>query len=68
MNDDFEHVRTVLRSFMLEMNHWEKDFYKKKHSALESGGDVSEIDGRARKDLSAILEKLAFQEKQIKVA
>ncbi|WP_175813570.1 NTF2 fold immunity protein [Burkholderia contaminans] len=48
---------------MLEMNHWEKDFYKKKHSALESGGDVSEIDGHARKDFSAILEKWAFQEK-----
>lgn len=59
----FEQARTELRSFMLEMNQWEKDFYKKKHSALENGGDVSEIDGRARKDLSAILEKWAFQEK-----
>lgn len=48
---------------MLEMNQWEKDFCKKKPNALESGGDVSEIDGRARKDLSAILEKWAFQEK-----
>ncbi|RQU30075.1 hypothetical protein DF147_32525 [Burkholderia cenocepacia] len=67
MNDDFEQARTALRSFMLEMNQWERDFYKKKHSALESGGDVSEIDDRARKDLSAILEKLALQEKQTKV-
>ncbi|WP_175037133.1 NTF2 fold immunity protein [Burkholderia contaminans] len=38
-------------------------FCKKKHSALESGGDVSEIDGHARKDILAILEKWAFQEK-----
>ncbi|MDF0505704.1 NTF2 fold immunity protein [Burkholderia cenocepacia] len=63
MSDDFEQARTALRSFMLEMNQWEKDFYKKKHCALESGGDVSEIDGPARKDLSAILEKWAFREK-----
>ncbi|NTZ88154.1 hypothetical protein FCJ61_35500 [Burkholderia metallica] len=63
MNDAFEQVRTALRSFMIEMSHWEKDFYKKKRGALESGGDVSEIDDRARKDLSAILDKWVFQEK-----
>ena len=40
-----------------------KDFCEKKHSALKSGGDVSGIDDRARKNLSAILEKWAFQEK-----
>ena len=51
MSDDFEQARTALRSFMLEMNQWEKDFYKKKHCALESGGDVSD------------LEKWAFREK-----
>ena len=63
MNDNVEQARAALRSFMLEMNQWEKDFYEKKHSALKSGGDVSGIDDRARKDLSAILEKWAFQEK-----
>ncbi|WP_159068959.1 NTF2 fold immunity protein [Burkholderia metallica] len=63
MDANIEQARSALRSFMLEMNEWEKDFYKKKRSALESGGDVSEIDDRARKDLSAILEKWAFQEK-----
>jgi len=63
MNDNIEKARTALRSFMLEINQWEKDFYKKKRSALEIGGDVSEIDDRARKELSAILEKWAFQEK-----
>ncbi|MCA8002588.1 NTF2 fold immunity protein [Burkholderia metallica] len=63
MDANIEQARSALRSFMLEMNKWEKDFYKKKRSALESGGDVSEIDDRARKDLSAILEKWAFQEK-----
>lgn len=40
-----------------------KGLLQEKHSALESGGDVSEIDGHARKDISAILEKWAFQEK-----
>ena len=63
MDDNVEQARAALRSFMLEMNQWEKDFYEKKHSALKSGGDVSGIDVRARKDLSAILEKWAFQEK-----
>ncbi|WP_175884930.1 hypothetical protein [Burkholderia sp. BCC0044] len=67
MNDDFEKVRTALRSFILEINQWEKYFYKKKIGALKSGGDVSEIDDRARKDLAAILEKWTFQEKQTKV-
>lgn len=63
MNDNFGQARMALRSFMFEMNHWEKNFYKKKRGALESAGDVSEIDDRARKDLLAILEKWAFQEK-----
>ncbi|MCO1433565.1 RhsIA family immunity protein [Burkholderia vietnamiensis] len=63
MDDNVEQARAALRSFMLEMNRWEKDFYEKKHSALKDGGDVSGIDVRARKDLSAILEKWAFQEK-----
>lgn len=63
MDDNVDQARAALRSFMFEMNQWEKDFYEKKHSSLKSGGDVSGIDDRARKDLSAILEKWAFQEK-----
>ncbi len=63
MDDDFELARKALKSFMLEMNQWEKGFYKQKRGALEGGHDVSEIDKNARKDLSGILEKWAFQGK-----
>ncbi|WP_243772216.1 NTF2 fold immunity protein [Burkholderia anthina] len=63
MDGNFDQARTALKSFMFEMNHWEKNFYKKKRGALENGSDVSEIDGRARKDLLVILEKWTFQEK-----
>lgn len=63
MSDDFEQARKALRSFMLEMNQWEKGFYKRKRDALEGGRDVSDIDNNARKDLLNILDKWAFQDK-----
>ncbi|WP_371142769.1 NTF2 fold immunity protein [Burkholderia cepacia] len=63
MDDDFVRARTALRSFMLEMNHWEKGFYKQKRSALESGLDVSEVDDCARKALSGIFERWTLRDK-----
>ncbi|WP_318827765.1 NTF2 fold immunity protein [Burkholderia cepacia] len=62
-DDDFVRARTALRSFMSEMNHWEKDFYKQKRSALERGLDVSEVDDCARKALSGIFERWTLQGK-----
>ena len=63
MDDDFVRARTALRSFMSEMNHWEKDFYKQKRSALEGGLDVSEVDDCARKALSGIFKRWTLQDK-----
>ncbi|WP_337250083.1 NTF2 fold immunity protein [Burkholderia aenigmatica] len=63
MSDGFEHARSALRSFMLKMNQWERDFYQKKRSALGGGLDVTSLDERARKHLWEILEQWAFQDK-----
>ncbi|QVN19994.1 NTF2 fold immunity protein [Burkholderia pyrrocinia] len=63
MIDNFEEARSALRSFVLEMKQWERNFYRQKRGDLEGGLDVTAIDDRAREDLSGILEKWAFQDK-----
>ncbi|RQZ16737.1 hypothetical protein DIE15_13500 [Burkholderia sp. Bp9031] len=61
--EELERARDTLKSFMLEMNRWEDQFFKTKQEALTNNQNVQSVDNEARDKLMEIFDQWTFRDK-----